>query len=282
MVVTNLSPGTFKEMTGFASGGVANGPIYYTQPSATSVGLGKLRPNGAVDAVITSQAGVVQIYSGSGTSDITFSGPITYTTGAGAQQLVMGDFDADGDLDFAVACATDAKVILYINEGNGLFNQHYPYAAERGTASAASGDLNCDGKLDLVAGSPMNNNVSVFMNDGTGRLTGRVVYPAGASARAVAVGDLNRDGAPDIAVANATDGTVGIYLNRGDGTFGTAMTFAAGTSPVTLASPISIATATWTRRSAARTAAASACCSVAATARWPRPRTSRPRTTSRS
>ncbi len=236
LVITGLSPGTIKVLLGASFGGFTNGPSYYTQPSATSVGLGKLRPNGYVDVVVTAQAGAVQLGMGAGDGSF-FLPAATYTTGAGAQQVVMGDFDADGDLDFAVACATDAKVILYINDGNGneSFNLHYPYAAEPGTASAAAGDLNCDGMLDLVASSPTANDVSVFTNDGTGKLQSRVVYPAGTGAHAVAVGDLNRDGAPDIAVANTTAGNVGVYLNRGDGTFGAAATFPAGTSPVALA-----------------------------------------------
>jgi len=96
-------------------------------------------------AVLCSSASAVRIYANDGAGGFTESSTIPVDNGL--QDLAFGDFNNDGDPDFAV---TEPTVQAYLNNGNGTFSKvldayvgQYPYAL-------VVGDVNADGNDDIV------------------------------------------------------------------------------------------------------------------------------------
>lgn len=233
VVVANLSGGTVSVMLG--NSGLATKVAYYIDNDADAVALGDLDGDGILDIVVTSVSGNYRTLRGLG--DGTFDRGGLVATNAGPLDVKTGDFDGNGTLDFATACSSAGTVVVFANEGKGIFSQHFPFAAAKSVAALATGDFNRDGLLDFATAGTSSNVMSVFLNsgaDGSARFANRTDYAAGSYARSIAAGDLNGDGWLDLAVSNATSGTVSAFLNNGDGTFAEQLTSPAGTSPLSV------------------------------------------------
>ena len=149
--------------------------------------------------------------------------------------LVVGDFDGDGDIDFIEAeYDRDASVNqsarqLYLNNGSGTpFDAVVPFSIDpadennpSNTANSDSfhlvaGDLDSDGDLDLIeSSSSSNNGLFVYYNNGTTNpflgVSGIEVGP-GLRSFSLAVADMDGDGDIDIIDDE------GILLNNGTAT----------------------------------------------------------------
>ncbi len=68
---------------------------------------------------------------------------------AGVIQLISGDYDNDGDIDFFIP---GSDHIMYLNDGNGYFEDAGFPESTRQIESASCGDINSDGLLDIYAG----------------------------------------------------------------------------------------------------------------------------------
>lgn len=92
-----------------------------------------------------------------GTVWTTINGPAGDTDFGRA--IVVGDFDGDGDPDWAVSSPMSNRVIAYINEGNAgadVTEIEVPvvFEASQFGASMAAGDLDGDGADELIVGAP--------------------------------------------------------------------------------------------------------------------------------
>jgi hypothetical protein len=106
--------------------------------------------------------------------DGTFQPAVTFPSATGPQWIAIGDFNADGKRDLAVANSD-----IHTFEG-----------------------LSFDG-----------NTASIFWGNGDGTFRPHLDYPAAEGAFAVAVADLNGDHRDDLAVVNATSNLVTVLLN---------------------------------------------------------------------
>ncbi len=161
--------------------------------------------------------------------------------GGNSGAMAVGDFNHDGNLDFAVFIAGAGSGTnyfdVYLGDGTGNFTFSADYnvgPAACGNAFCNSGDihsadLNGDGIPDIVVttnnesatGSP--GSAWVYLGNGDGTFTLKGSYPSNTGTSPgiySAVADFNQDGHPDLAVAdyNQNQG-FDVLINNGDGSF---------------------------------------------------------------
>ena len=170
----------------------------------------------------------VLLGDGSGRFNPAVNMPISLSHGAG--EMVVGDFNSDGHLDWAGVHHDHYDVIVLLGKGNGEFEPAAgsPFTARlpgKGphTHALVSGDVNNDGKLDLVTANNEDNDVSVLLGDGKGRFapSQNSPFPVGRSPYPLALADVNNDRNIDIVAPNSGPGrrTVTVLLGDGQGSF---------------------------------------------------------------
>jgi hypothetical protein len=195
-----------------------------------------------------------------GNGDGTFKPPVHYsvasTSPIGINPMATGDFNNDGIVDIAVVLDRDAKIAVYLGNGDGTFqaprisNIALPPGLTFTEGNAQAADFNADGKLDLVAwatnfanGTVPTSALFVLEGDGAGGfsnphevLDGPLFQPIFQTL----VGDYDSDGKPDIAATTYVSGvngepvtTVHVLFGNGDFTF-------SDTTPYTAQSPFII------------------------------------------
>ncbi len=164
-----------------------------------------------------------------------FNPQVPHSVGDGPSSVAIGDLDANGDLDLAVANELSDDVTILLGTGGGAFLFSANYTAGVEPSSVALGLLDADTTLDMAVANRDSGDVSVFLGAGDGTFGTASVYGAGSSPGSIAVGDLNGDGDLDLAVSNANSDDVSILLGNGDGTFQTAADYPAGSSPMEVA-----------------------------------------------
>ncbi len=248
LAVANLNSDNVTVRLGAGDGTFATQPAgspFATGDEPRSVAVGDFDADGDEDlAVANEQSDNVTIRLGAG--DGTFAtqpAGSPFATGDEPRSVAVGDFDADGDEDLAVANVRSANVTILLNAGDGTFPTQpvgSPFAAGTGPISVAVGDFDADGNEDLAVANLSSNNVTIRLGAGDGTFATQPTgspFAAGTGPISVAVGDFDADGNEDLAVANFGSDNVTIRLGAGDGTFATQAVgspFAAGDGPVSV------------------------------------------------
>jgi hypothetical protein len=165
-----------------------------------------------------------------------FGAPLALPGGT-PQSIVVGDFNADGKLDLAIAnyLGTPALVSIRLGTGDGSFGSASYFGVGAGPASLAVADFNADGKPDLATANSLANTVSILLGAGDGSFGAAVDLPVGTTPKSIATGDFNADNKPDLVIGNAGSDDVTVLAGTGLGTFAAAVQFAAGDAPAGLA-----------------------------------------------
>jgi VCBS repeat protein/centrosomal CEP192-like protein len=226
----------------FVSGQLFSGAGNYDRiPGAAGVialAVGDFNNDGKLDLVMTNSdtnnngLGLVL-----GNGDGTFQAPLrvadfnSYGSMGGS---VAGDFNKDGNLDFAAAIDLNnlVQVVVYLGDGLGHFTLNNTYSIGGVNSHPpflfATADVNGDANLDLIVPDVSNGAVAVLYGKGDGTFPNATEFPAavpGVTAPgAVAVGDFNKDGKPDLVVASYTGccplrGGIHVLLDNGTGGF---------------------------------------------------------------
>ena len=142
------------------------------------------------------------------------------------ENLVVADFDNDGNLDIAGVPREGTSLLLGV--GDGTFEPAIQLPGGEEPAWIAAADFNGDGRLDMVRANlglddlvTGDDDIQVLLaqEDGSFELLFTPVSrPAGVNSQAAAVGDFNGDGKLDLATANSAE-YVSILAGLGDGTF---------------------------------------------------------------
>ena len=227
-------------LLGNGDGTFQNAVNYPVGFSPNSVTVGDFNADGKLDLAVAgygdNNSVSVSILLGNG--DGSFQAAVNYAVGnyyfsSYPISVTVGDFNADGKLDLAVAIYLDYNVSILLGNGDGTF-QPDNYAVGTQPNSVTVGDFNGDGKLDLAVANYGSNTVSILLGNGDGTFQTAVNYAVYSSPPSVAVGDFNGDGKLDLAVANYDSDSVSILLGNGDGTFQTAVNYAVGSGPISV------------------------------------------------
>ena len=171
----------------------------------------------------------VALSNGDGSFDVSYVSPGTYF----GYDVVLADYDLDGDLDLAVSDYNGDRVVGLRNDGAGQFVLADTLIADIDkTDDLVMADLNGDEWPDLVAASwTGSNNVRVALNVGLGQFAVPFsLSGTGNRCEAVAVDDFNGDGSMDIAGCFENSGNVKVWL----GTDATGLSYS---TPQTLTLP---------------------------------------------
>ena len=173
----------------------------------------RFRGTAAADLVYaTTQTGTHNVVFMPGNGDGTFRTAVLLTALAAPQQIVSGDFNADGKQDFAVlggsgTSSVELQLDIFLGNGDGSF-RHLPTQAFTPLSNLMpeqflAGDFNHDGKLDLLIGYDGNggwissgDDIDLLAGNGDGTFQSPATLMSHFGP--VAVADLNHDGYLDL------------------------------------------------------------------------------------
>jgi hypothetical protein len=255
IVTANAGSNTVSVLLGNGDGTLQAARNYAVGSQPVSVAIGNF--DGHLD-IVTANAGDFSVSLLPGNGDGTFSAarPIA-SYNQPVSSVAVGDFNADGKLDLAVALrGTDGfsgyygyysgyspAVSVLLGNGSAAFSiGNYTYLPSpylyppSGYAppSLAVSDLNGDGKLDLAVTDAGDDAVDVLLATGNGTFGVSYFFTGANNPDSVAVADLNGDGKLDLVTANSGN-TVSVLAGDGKGAFGDLYAFTVGNGPASVA-----------------------------------------------
>ncbi len=240
-------PATFVNPTLFNGGSVISN---YSPIPINALAFGDFNNDGFPDLLTlddNGNAAGVGIMLGNGAGGFGTVSSITTFACTLEGGIVTGDFNNDGNLDFAVVSGTNGgdcnfnpgTLWIYLGNGAGGFTLQASYSTLGGpayhdvTGGLVTADLRGNGHLDLLVIDP-NNGIDVFLGNGDGTFVvpkAAVAISGPGASNSEAVWDVNHDGKPDLVVASENSGD-GIYvlIGNGDGTFQTPVFYQQGSN----------------------------------------------------
>jgi hypothetical protein len=224
--LSNIAVGTTKM-------GLLTSPIAYpvvggNYPSAKSIVSADFDGDGDYDIAAAANAGVSVVFSdGTGA----FGVPDYYNLGVNPEQIAYGDFDNDGDNDLVVAYTSSGSVgiTIFMNPGNGGFQEAYTYTTTSLPRDICVADLNGDGYLDLAiahdnfVGGVLPTGADVLLGVGNGTFHSVINYPVEGKPWSISAGDFDGDNDNDLVVTCYDSKMVWVLWNHGTGTFQSAL-----------------------------------------------------------
>jgi len=162
-----------------------------------------------------------RLYLNDGAGRFSDPGNLLFRDDDWTRAVVVGDVDADGDVD--VVTGNDGQNRLLLNDGTDRLEEVTSPVPPEGydTRTVALGDVDADGDLDLYVGQSEDGSLQnrLLLNDGTGIFSDAAsqLPQSDDETNAVALGDLDGDGDLDVFVGN--DGRNALHLNDGAGSF---------------------------------------------------------------
>jgi len=206
-------------------------PVAYPSGDVTGLAMGDFNGDGILDIAVTDHSQQdVTIFIGNGNGTFK-AGVVAVNTSLPANDVVVADFDGDGNDDLAYAVdisnspnGTLSNLYVASGKGDGTFNAPVLVASGIGEFLTV-GDTNGDNIPDVVSttvqlahmsGNHIGNSLFVLIGKGDGTFLPTVSYVSDIPSDPH-LADVNGDGKPDI-IAGGSSGAL-VYLGRGDGTF---------------------------------------------------------------
>lgn len=235
MVVTNRGTNTVGILLGYGNGTFAEQKTMSTGSNTgpRAVAVGDMNDDNILDLIVANEA-AHNAYLFIGYGNGTFTKPTTILQGnySFPHSVVVGYFNKDSFLDFAIANRGNNNVGVLLGYGNGSFTSQVTYSTGYNsiTLTLIVVDINYDNNSDIAAVNLGTDSVSIFFGYGDGSFTQQILFSAGAGYQpnGVAFADLNGDNQIDFAISNLLDGSATIFLRDGSQPFLTMATYSAG------------------------------------------------------
>jgi flagellin-like hook-associated protein FlgL len=249
---TAAGPSGFGIYLGNGNGTFQGGSFFAGVSGPRSPATGDFNKDGNLDIVGADAWGncdVVLLGNGNGT----FSAKTSVVTGGSSSpfEVAVGDFNGDGNLDFASADSGSSCTSVFLGTGNGTFQARISFATGSNPQGLAARDLNGDSVLDLVTSNNSSNTFSVLIGNGNG--TFKATEIGGSTLNnpvSVTAADLNNDNILDIVTTDKGSNCLGVFLGDTQQTITPGYT---STTSVSLNTMESISIATRTQALAAQT-----------------------------
>jgi hypothetical protein len=191
-------------------------------------------------ATVNREDDTVSILLGNGDGTFQMATTVSVRDNLRAQPegIALGDFNGDGNLDFAVtrSFSTQSGLAVALGDGAGGFGDLIEAETGADPRGVVAADMNGDGYLDLCTSNNDSKDVSVLLGAGDGTFASAGAFATGQNGNeALAVGDLNGDGNLDVVAANREGDNVSAMLGDGTGSLGSPTNTDAGNAPVSVA-----------------------------------------------
>ncbi len=157
IAVASIGSGTVSIRLGDGMGGFSGTTNVNVGAQPKSIAIGDFNNDGnqdfatATNDALNSNAGRVSVGFGDGAGG--FSSTKNVAVGSYPQAVAIGDFNNDGNQDFAAANMGSNTVSIRLGNGSGGFSSTTNVAVGQRPISVAIGDFNNDGKLDFASGN---------------------------------------------------------------------------------------------------------------------------------
>jgi hypothetical protein len=231
------------------NGPTCNGTVQFTNAADLNIGgnlrsvaVGDFNNDGIQDIAIPSffvspeaqfSNNIVAIRFGNGIGG--FSSATNISVGTGPRGIAIGDFNNDGNQDFATANIFDS-VSIRLGNGLGSFGTLTNVSVGSQPNSIAVGDFNNDGNQDFATANGPSNTISIRLGDGLGGFSSSADINSGiTNPTSIVIGNFNNDGNQDLAIANPGSNTISIRLGNGLGGFSGLNNVSVGNNPISVA-----------------------------------------------
>ncbi|MCB0736170.1 MAG: VCBS repeat-containing protein [Bacteroidetes bacterium] len=123
-----------------------------------------------------------------------------------------GDFDKDGDVDFAAVSWASNSLVL-IENVNGSYSETVLHTNLRNAMAIYGGDIDSDGDIDLFTASAGDNKLMMFLNMGGNKFKDSLISTACRGIRSVFVCDIDGDYDNDLITASQDDDKISAFIN---------------------------------------------------------------------
>jgi subtilisin-like proprotein convertase family protein len=226
IAVVNSSSNSVQTFIGNGAGAFTSGTSFTSGPSPISLAAGDFNNDAKPDLAVANfggffPAGTVTVALGLGTPLGDFSPPVQFAARTQPSFVAVGNFNADTNLDLAVANFRSNNLSILLGTGTGSFTAAPDVSTGSWPVSIAVGDFNADAKQDLAVANLNSNNLTLLFGSGTGTFS-QTTQPqaAGSGPVSVTTADFNGDARLDLAVAYRGANEVRVLLNNGAGNFG--------------------------------------------------------------
>lgn len=189
-----------------------------------SIACNDLNQDGLDDIAVLGRYTEVAIYLNHGADPATGAwlgalyASTTHLTKSGACSIRAGDFEQDGDIDFAIAHRTAPVTSLLTNDGNGGFTGHTISTSQSEHAELA--DIDRDGDVDLLLAHKHSGRFTTLLNNGEGGFTtayqSSPIYSI--DTKYLACSDLDQDQDLDVILVDAyldeDKGAIRVFFNE--------------------------------------------------------------------